>query len=337
MFSKLSLTAAVVSAGKCPFGFDNDSVAKFQPKVKQSTAAYPSEIFTCAANDSGIGIPTTTEFTPETYKQIFEEVVAVYEAIDDTVSANFNPRAKFAGCIVRTGGHDFMDFRVGSDGVTTGGSDGCIDFADADNTGLADCLESSTLADVYSNHCTTVSLADFLVIASEAVMARTSFAWPQGDDKWVEGGGPYAVMDNFKFGRTSAETCDQSAQSLMPNPELGCPGLKDIFVDHIYKAQGAMAWNLTAAISGAHTLGSASIENSGYNGFWDGPLEAGKFNNGYYKSLLFKGWYQELAVDGNPNKNQFKRIDEARGDDHKEMMLSTDMHVLSLCCKRGCS
>jgi hypothetical protein len=111
----------------------------------------------------------------------------------------------------------------------------------------------------------------------------------------------------------------------MPNPELGCPGLKDIFVDHIYKAQGAMAWNLTAAISGAHTLGSASIENSGYNGFWDGPLEAGKFNNGYYKSLLFKGWYQELAVDGNPNKNQFKRIDEARGDDHKEMMLSTDM------------
>lgn len=104
-----------------------------------------------------------------------------------------------------------MDFRVGSDGVTTGGSDGCIDFADADNTGLADCLESSTLADVYSNHCTTVSLADFLVIAGEAVMARTSFAWPQGDDKWVEGGGPYAVMDNFKFGRTSAETCDQSA------------------------------------------------------------------------------------------------------------------------------
>jgi len=190
---------------------------------------------------------------------------------------------------------------------------------------LADCLESSTLSEVYANHCTTVSLADFLVIAGEAVMARTSFAWPEGDDKWVEGGGPYAVLDNFKFGRTSAETCDQSGQSLMPNPELGCVGLKDIFIDHIYKAQGAMAWNLTAAISGAHTLGSASIENSGYNGFWDGPEEAGKFNNGYYKSLLFKGWYQELAVDGNPDKNQFKRIDDAMGADHKEMMLSTDM------------
>ena len=154
MFSKLPLTAAVVSAGKCPFGFDKESsVAKSQPKVKQSSAAYPSEIFTCAANDNGQGIATTVEFTPDTYKSIFMEVVNAYEAVDDTVSANTNPRAKFAGCVVRAGGHDFMDFRVDSDGVTSGGSDGCIDFADADNTGLADCLEATTLADVYANHC----------------------------------------------------------------------------------------------------------------------------------------------------------------------------------------
>ena len=89
----------------------------------------------------------------------------------------------------------------------------------------------------------------------------------------------------------------------MPNPELGCAGLSDIFIDHIYKDQGEHAWNLTAAISGAHTLGSATIANSGYNGFWDSATGAGKFNNGYYKSILFKGWYQELAVDGNSAKN----------------------------------
>lgn len=132
-------------------------------------------------------------------------------------------------------------------------------------------------------------------------------------------------MNNFKYGRTSVAECDQSAASLMPNPELGCDGLKDIFIDHIYAAQGDMAWNLTAAISGAHTLGSASIENSGYNGFWDHPRESGIFNNAYYKSILLKGWYQELAVGGNPDKNQFKRIDAEIDDDHKEMMLSTDM------------
>lgn len=112
----------------------------------------------------------------------------------------------------------------------------------------------------------------------------------------------------------------------MPNPELGCTGLKSIFVDHIYLKQGtATAWELTAAISGAHTLGSATIANSGYNGFWSVPDQASKFNNDYYKSMMFKGWYQEKAVNGNNLKNQFKRIDLGLTNLHKEMMLSTDM------------
>lgn len=82
---------------------------------------------------------------------------------------------------------------------------------------------------------------------------------------------------------------------------------------------------MTAAISGAHTLGSASIENSGYNGFWSDINNSGIFNNDYYKAILFKGWGQELAVDGNRNKNQFKRIGRGSNGRHKEMMLTTDM------------
>lgn len=111
----------------------------------------------------------------------------------------------------------------------------------------------------------------------------------------------------------------------MPNPELGCDGLSDIFVDHIYSTTGDRAWEMTAAISGAHTLGSATIANSGYDGFWGDQEQAGKFNNDYYKGIMMKGWYQELAINGNSAKNQFKRIDRASGADHKEMMLSTDM------------
>lgn len=327
MLSKLTLSAAVVSAGKCPFGFDKGlNVELAHPKVLQSSARYPNEIFTCSSTNSGIGIPTTTaDFTQDTYKSIVDAVVDLYETVDDTIDFNFNPRAKFAGCIVRAAGHDFMDYRIANDGTTSGGSDGCIDFDDDDNKGLADCLENSGLAAVYDQFCDTVSFADFLVIAGESVTVRTSAAWPTSGDRWAETRGPYVIMNNFKFGRTSAETCDHSAGSLMPNPELGCDGLKDIFVDHIYKAHGDMAWNMTAAISGAHTLGSASIENSGYNGFWDDEDEAGKFNNGYFKSILLKGWYRELAVGGNKNKNQWKRIDEEMNDDHKEMMLSTDM------------
>jgi catalase (peroxidase I) len=111
----------------------------------------------------------------------------------------------------------------------------------------------------------------------------------------------------------------------MPNPELGCDGLSSIFIDHIYSNTGTRAWEFTAAISGAHTLGSATIANSGYDGFWGSSEQAGKFNNDYFRSILVKGWYQELAVNGNANKNQFKRIDGGSDRAHKEMMLSTDM------------
>lgn len=51
-----------------------------------------------------------------------------------------------AACLVRLAGHDFMDFRVNeADGSSTGGADGCVNFADADNAGLAGCLTDSAV------------------------------------------------------------------------------------------------------------------------------------------------------------------------------------------------
>ena len=83
---------------------------------------------------------------------------------------------------------------------------------------------------------------------------------------------------------------------------------------------------MVAAISGAHTLGQAKVENSGYNGHWSTPENQGKFNNGYYKSMLSKGWGPERNISGNPNKNQFKRVDHVPcNQDHHELMLSTDL------------
>lgn len=64
-----------------------------------------------------------------------------------------------------------MDYRVESN---QGGADGCINFNDEDNTGLAECLTESALPGVYEQFCDEVSLADFLVIAAEAVMGRTA-------------------------------------------------------------------------------------------------------------------------------------------------------------------
>jgi len=55
-----------------------------------------------------------------------------------------------------------MDYRFGT--TNTGGSDGCLNFNDADNKGLPECLTSNNAAVQYSNHCTTISLADYVVI-----------------------------------------------------------------------------------------------------------------------------------------------------------------------------
>merc|ERR1719162_1231028 len=77
-----------------------------------------------------------------------------------------------------------MDHMPASSGAPAGerrGSDGCVDFGDPDNGGLAACLQQLDISynkvglSSFNNAavCEKVSLADFLVIAGEAVMEIT--------------------------------------------------------------------------------------------------------------------------------------------------------------------
>ena len=77
---------------------------------------------------------------------------------------------------------------------------------------------------------------------------------------------------------------------------------------------------MIAAISGAHTLGQAKQEQSGYKGQW--TTSPGTFNNEYYVNMLAKGWGRNLAVAGNQERNQWKRID---GGSLDEFMLNSDL------------
>lgn len=113
----------------------------------------------------------------------------------------------------------------------------------------------------------------------------------------------------------------------MPNAEEGVAAVEEVFVNNVF-ASSRDGWRLASAIAGAHTLGSASIHNSGYNGAWSEPQDQGVFNNGYYKSLLLKGWGPELGVDGNPGKNQWKRIDSQTPENFPTLMLNTDMGLV---------
>lgn len=308
-----SLIAAIllsqVEAKKCPFGFGEGS------ESAPATAKYPSEILTCPAE--GV-IKTPAGFSTHQYEKIFQSVVEQYETVDPTIKDNHNKRANFAGCLLRFAGHDFMDYRTGAG---RGGSDACIDFTEADNAGLQNCLQEFKIADVFAKHCGSVSLADFIVIAAEAVMARTSTSY-NAANPFAEGTLARNFRDNFKYGRETSTTCEWS-NGLMPSGNLGCENHESIFVKHIFAGKSD-PWTLTAAIKGAHTLGSAKPEFSGFDGFWSDPVNAGIFNNDYYKSLMFKGWAPQLAVNGNPEKNQWQRVDAGKTA-HKELMLDADL------------
>lgn len=89
----------------------------------------------------------------------------------------------------------------------------------------------------------------------------------------------------------------------MPDPENSCDDVSKVFFKHMFKYEGRSKKRLTAAIMGAHTIGSAKVENSGYKGTWSAPGNEGVFDNDYYKQLLIRGWGPDLAVNGNTGRN----------------------------------
>jgi len=154
-------------------------------------------------------------------------------------------------------------------------------------------------------------LADFFVIAGEAVMTHTRAA----------AGATSNFKAAFRYGRTTASTCS-FARGRLPNPELGCSASKAVFIDNL-----DLTWDETAALMGVHTLGRTHLSNSGYHGWWSDPQNSRLFNNNYYVSLLSKSW-KATSVGGAGSKHQYDRVDIGSLGHHSpgnEMMLNTDM------------
>mmetsp|Transcript_119160 Transcript_119160/g.254182 ORF Transcript_119160/g.254182 Transcript_119160/m.254182 type:complete len:510 (-) Transcript_119160:432-1961(-) len=264
----------------------------------------------------GTQIKTTPSMTYSQYDVAVASVQSLYNSLSSTCNATYCPQADWAGCVLRIAGHDFMDYKDGE-----GGSDGCIDFHDADNAGLAECIHTGehgfSLADAYKDYCTSISLADFFVIAAEAVMNVTR-------QHVLDDDATRSAIDfrsNFKWGRTTALNCE-FAEGRLPNPENSCSAVNATFVQSM-----GLSWSQAAALSAVHTLGRAHVDNSGYNGWWSDAINSRKFNNDYFVSILAKGWGPETNVNGNPDKNQWMRIDSGADEANlgKEMMLNTDL------------
>ena len=195
------------------------------------------------------------------------------------------------------------------------GSDGCLDGNDPDNTGLMGCLAGRgefdkrlTIQTLFSEFCSEVSLADLIIIVAEALMDRASPSFNDASQVRID------FASSFRFGRSTADTCDSR---VLPNPERSCKAVEDNFVKQL-----GLTWSGAAALMGVHTLGRASKENLGYQGWWSAGGNQKVFDNGYYVSLMTKGW---MPKNMGPKKNQWVRSD---GGDALEVMLDTDMCLL---------
>jgi len=227
-----------------------------------------------------------------------------------------------------------MDFLQEDElGEEFGGSDACLDMSDPDNGGLAECLirgeHDQAIHTTYDQYCDRVSLADFFVIAAEAVMdiTRRQFTGLNGNQPKVTVSGEKAALgagmnfvDQFQFGRITktAETCKYKLHTL-PNPAHGCDDVETVFVDNI-----GLNRRETTALLGVHTLGRAHTNFSGWNGWWSDAPNSRLFNNNYYVSLIAKGWE---PVEIAPGKIQWNRSDHERHLDD-EMMLDSDVCLL---------
>jgi len=282
-----------------------------------STLQWPANIMQCPSTP----VQTTPSLTCSQYDAMVNTIKSMYLQLDATCTATNCPQADWAGCVLRVAGHDLMDYANGQ-----GGSDGCMDLSDADNAGLPECLHSGhhgfSIYDAYKTHCSEISLADFIVLAAEAVITFSR-------EHATGGSSDIDLRSNFRFGRTTAATCT-FAEGRLPNPEDSCTAVEETFVRRM-----GLSWRQAAALMGVHSLGRARPENSGYDGWWSDAVNSRKFNNNYYASIVGKGWMPENLSQ---NKNQWKRSDAGKdrgSTDGKEMMLNTDMCLAYTADRRG--
>ena len=149
-------------------------------------------------------------------------------------------------------------------------------YSDPINAGIRDCLIANRIPSLYEEVCSRVSLADFFVIAAELAMTRLSNYYIYREPFFDQSLG-VKFRDRFKPGRITAESCPYS-EGRLPDPEAGCSSsertnfsksLREVFVENIYSdLPEQTAWKFGAAVSGAHTVGSTTYANSGFEGAW---------------------------------------------------------------------
>jgi len=160
-----------------------------------------------------------------------------------------------------------------------GGCDGCLNVNNHDNAGLADLVASLDTLYLANSYDSLLSRADFWALAGVYAVDKTiELNNDDCDEDDCE------VPDSglvFQWGRTDCDTAPYTDVDV---------GLPSALLDHanvmsFFAGEFGFDDNETVALLGAHTLGRASSDNSGFSGTWING-EANFFNNEYYKKLV---------------------------------------------------
>ena len=217
------------------------------------------------------------------------------------------------GAIVRLAFHD----AAGGDGALARGSNGCIDFAAVDNTGLTEVIAQLDAA--HAPFTSVVSRADFWVLAaSVAIEVATTLA---------DGVDPLVLMDILnlpslpssgplklpvRFGRVDAGSCT-NMDMLIPPASFSWAQIVLNF------NRFGITTDETVALFGAHAVGRAETANLGFNGGWTKTQSS--FSNRYYYRLSQSSW-----TSGNP-KTSNVWLNGCGGSDTSTLMLKTDVEL----------
>ena len=248
----------------------------------------------------------------EKYKTEISEVVKFITARREGIEY---PRI---GGLVRLGFHDC----VGKEGCN-----GCIDVDLKSNAGLKQHVEG--LNKVYNKLPVKnkMTRADFYILAS---LTALEIAHGGNIEKPIDFVITKRFLPLFVIGRTDCAV-NKGEQSLFPKAISGIDKTIAFFKDNF-----DLSPKETTALLGAHTLGRAHRDASGFNGPWVPPATEtstsdpftfgpeGLLNNEYYIQLT-KGWHQ---VDKNRPSNRKRPAKEQKIQwqrcNQKNMMLNVD-------------
>ncbi|CAH1780591.1 unnamed protein product [Owenia fusiformis] len=195
-----------------------------------------------------------------------------------------------------------------------GGCDGCINHNNPENAGLR--FYTNTLDPIYdAEFSDQFSRADFYVLAAITAVERgAEFAncLPEDAD--------CTPQLTFRYGRPDCPTSPNTDLVLpFPDAHRGVENQTAYF-------QREFGFNVreTVAIIGAHTLGRAHTENSGWEGRWVQNPDA--LNNAFYTDMQDAGW-RWIHWDNTEylNVSHFQ-WEGSRGGE--AMMLNSDMGLL---------